>query len=83
VIIGCDALRLKWNRVSEYLIGPLTSFNSGWHSEWFYLKNNPECSLLAYTDGYYDMTQEAWSDGPPKKDHRRLLFKCLGALKVL
>jgi hypothetical protein len=55
---------LKRNRASEYLIGPLTNSNNRWHLEWFYLKNNPECSLSAYTSGYYDMTTEAWLDGP-------------------
>jgi hypothetical protein len=39
--------------------------------------------LLAYADSYYDVTREAWSDGPAKKDHQKLLFGCLEAIKVL
>lgn len=67
--IACAAVRLKRNRSSEYLAIALTSLNSSWHSKWFYLKNDPECSLSAHTGRYYDVTPEAWSDRPPKKDH--------------
>jgi hypothetical protein len=63
-MIKCTTLRPKRNRSSEYLADHLTSLNGGRHSEWFYLKNDPECPLPAYTGGYYDMTPDAWSDGP-------------------
>lgn len=62
--IGCAALRLKWYRLSEYLDAPLSSSNSGWHSEWFYLKNDIESPLPVYTGGYYDMTQTPGRTGP-------------------
>jgi hypothetical protein len=57
--IRCAALRLKRNRLSKYLVGPLTSSNNVWHLEWFYLRNDPKCSLLVYTCGYYHVTPEA------------------------
>jgi hypothetical protein len=34
----------------DYIPAPLTSSNSGWHKEWFYLRNDPEHALLSYTD---------------------------------
>jgi hypothetical protein len=55
VTIECTALRPKRNRSSEY---------SGWHSEWFYLKNDIESPLPVYTGGYYDMTQTPGRTGP-------------------
>jgi hypothetical protein len=81
--IDCTTLRFNRNSSSEYLVGPLTSSNIGWHAEWFYLKNDPECSLLAYTAGYYYVTPEAWSDRPSKKDHQKLLSGYLEVLKAL
>jgi hypothetical protein len=81
--IGCAALRLKWNRSPEYLVGPLNSTKSGWHKKWFYLKNDSKCPLSAYTGDYYDTTPDARSEGPPKKDHQKLLSRCLEELKAL
>jgi hypothetical protein len=81
--IGCAALRLKQNRSSEYLASPLTSSKSSRHSELFYLKNNPEFPLPVYAGDYYDTPPDAWSDGPPKKDHQKRLSLCLEVLKAL
>jgi hypothetical protein len=81
--IGCTTILLKWGRSSEYLVSPLTSSNSGWHSEWSYLQNNPECPLPAYTRGYYDMAPQVWSNGPVKKDQQKLLSSCREALAAL
>jgi hypothetical protein len=48
--IGCANLRMKQGCGDDYILAPLTSSNSGWHKEWFYLRNDPEHALLSYTD---------------------------------
>ncbi|XP_044357441.1 uncharacterized protein [Triticum aestivum] len=63
--------------------GPLTSSNSGWRSEWFYLKNDPECPLPVFTGGLHDTTPAAWSDGPEKKKQAKLLHGCPAAVTAL
>jgi hypothetical protein len=47
--IGCANLRMKQGRDDDYIPAPLTSSNSGWHRGWFYLRNDLEYTLPAYT----------------------------------
>jgi hypothetical protein len=49
VMIGSANLRIKQARGDDYIPAPLTSSNSSWHRGWFYLRNDPEHALLAYT----------------------------------
>ena len=47
--MGCADIQLQNNRVGEYPSMWLSTSNKGWHSQWFYLKNDaatplPECS---------------------------------------
>jgi hypothetical protein len=45
--IGCANLRTKQGRGDDYIPLTLTSSNSGWHRGWFYLRNDPEHTLLS------------------------------------
>jgi hypothetical protein len=45
--IGCTNLRMKQGRGNDYIPVTLTSSNSGWHKGWFYLRNDPEFTLLS------------------------------------
>jgi hypothetical protein len=47
--IGCANLRMKLGRGDNYIPSSLTSSKSGWHKGWFYLRNDPEFTLLAFT----------------------------------
>ena len=38
--MGCIGIQLHNNRVSEYLPMRLSTSNKGWHSHWFYIKND-------------------------------------------
>jgi hypothetical protein len=49
VTIGCANLRTKQGRGDDYISVTLTSSNNGWHKQWFYLQNDPEHVLPAYT----------------------------------
>jgi hypothetical protein len=47
--ISCANLRMKQGRGDDYLSAFRTSSNSGWHKGWFYLRNDPEFALPAFT----------------------------------
>ena len=47
--IGCAALQMKSRQGRDYVELPLSSSHSGWHPEWFYLKNDPTHPLSAFS----------------------------------
>jgi hypothetical protein len=51
----------------------LTSLNSGWHKGWFYLRNDPEFALSAYTRNSIAESQRNWSDSPTKAEQEKIL----------
>jgi hypothetical protein len=70
VTIGCANLRMKQGRGGDYIPTPLTSSNSGWHKGWFYLRNDPEHALPAYTSCSIAKSQRNWADAPPRQSKR-------------
>jgi hypothetical protein len=73
VTIGCANLQSKQGCGDDYIPVTLTSSNSGWHKGWFYLRNDPEHALLAYTGCSIAKSQRNWADGPTKKEQERML----------
>jgi hypothetical protein len=71
--IGCANLRMKQGRGDDYIPVSLTNSNSGWHKGWFYLRNDPEFALPAYTGNSIAESRRNWSDGPAKKEQERIL----------
>jgi hypothetical protein len=71
--IGCANLRAKQGRDDNYIPVLLTSSNSGWHKGWFYLRNDPENALSAYTGCSIAKSQRNWADGPAKKEQEKML----------
>jgi hypothetical protein len=49
VTIGCANLQMKQGHDDDYIPSSLTSSNSSWHKGWFYLRNDPEFALPAFT----------------------------------
>ena len=47
--MGCIGIQLRNNRVGEYPPMRLSTSNKGWHSQWFYLKNNAATPLSEFT----------------------------------
>ena len=47
--MGCAGIQLWNNRVDEYPSMWLLTSNKGWHSQWFYLKNDSTVALLKFT----------------------------------
>jgi hypothetical protein len=73
VTIGCANLRIKQGRGDDYIPVSLTSSNSGWHKGWFYLRNDPEFALPAFTGNSIAESRRSWSDGPVKKEQDKIL----------
>jgi hypothetical protein len=66
--IGCANLWMKQGRGDDYIPMSLTSSNSGWHKGWFYLRNDHEFALPAFTGNSIAESQRSWSDDPAKKE---------------
>jgi hypothetical protein len=64
---------MKQGRGDDYISVTLTSSNSGWHQGWFYLRNDPEFTLLAYTGNSIAESRRSWSDGPAKTEQDKML----------
>ena len=47
--MGCTGIQLQNNRVDEYPSMRLSTSNKGWHSQWFYLKNDIAAPLPEFT----------------------------------
>jgi hypothetical protein len=71
--IGWANLRMKQGRGDDYISSSLTSSNSGWHKGWFYLRNDPEFALPAFTGNSIGQSRRNWSDGPAKTEQEKIL----------
>ena len=38
--MGCASIHLRNNRANDYPLMRLSTSNKGWHSHWFYIKND-------------------------------------------
>jgi len=61
----------------------LTTSNKGWHSQWFYVKNNATAPLPAFTGRYILEAPESWGWGVQAKEKKHLngLLVALRTLK--
>jgi hypothetical protein len=66
--IGCANLRMKQGWGDDYIPVTPTSSNSGWHKGWFYLRNDPEFALPAYTGNCIAESRRNWLDSPAKTE---------------
>jgi hypothetical protein len=71
--IDCGNLQMKQGRGDDNILVSLTSSNSGWHKGLFYLRNDPEFVLPAYTGNCIAESRRNWSDGPVKKEQEKML----------
>jgi hypothetical protein len=85
--MGCAGIRLRNNRAKDYISMKLSTSNKGWHSQWFYLKNDavpslPEHALPEYIGRVIEVVPESWGWGVPKKDAKRIIDH-LATIKIL
>jgi hypothetical protein len=45
MLMGCARICLRNNQAKDYISMKLSMSNKGWHSQWFYLKNDAAHSL--------------------------------------
>jgi hypothetical protein len=69
---------------NDYIPVTLTSSNSGWNKGWFYLQNDPEFALPAFTGNSIAELRRNWWDGPAKTEQEKILknhWAVLGRLR--
>jgi hypothetical protein len=71
--IVCTNLRMKQGWGDDYIPVTLTSSNNGWHEGWFYLRNDLEFALPAYTGNSIVESRRSWSDDPAKTEQEKML----------
>ena len=71
--MGCAGIQLCNNRVSEYPPMCLSTSNKGWHSHWFYIKNDVAAPLLEFTGCLIEEVPDSWRKwGVSEKDKKRI-----------
>ena len=71
--MGCADIQLWNNRVDEYPPMRLSTSNKGWHSHWFYLKNDAATLLPEFTGRLVEEVPDSWRKwGVPEKDKKRI-----------
>ena len=69
----CAGIQLRNNQVGEYPSMRLSTSNKGWHSQWFYLKNNATAPLPEFTGRLIEEALESWRKwGVPEKDKKKI-----------
>ena len=72
--MGCAGIQLWNNWVGEYPSMCLSTCNKGWHSQWFYLKNDAAAAPLSeFTGCLIEEASESWRKwGIPEKDKKKI-----------
>ena len=60
MLMGCAGIQLRHNQVSEYPPMWLSTSNKGWHSQWFYLKNDAAAALPEFIERLIEEALESW-----------------------
>jgi len=51
----------------------LSTSNKGWHSHWFYIKNDAAAPLPEFTERLIEEVSESWRRwGVPEKDKKKI-----------
>ena len=71
--MGCVGIHLRNYWVGEYPSLRLSTSNKGWHSQWFYLKNDASTPLSKLTGCLIEEALEPWRKwGIPEKDKKKI-----------
>ena len=71
--MGYAGIHLWNNRVGEYPLMRLSTSNKGWHSHWFYLKNDAAAPLPEFTGRLIEEAPDSWRQwGVPEKDKKKI-----------
>jgi len=73
VLMECAGIQLRNNRVNEYPPMGLSTSNQGWHSHWFYVKNDAAAPLPEFTGRLIEEVPKLWRKwGVLEKDKKRI-----------
>ena len=80
----CTGIHLRVQRAGEYMPCQLSRSNRGWHSHWFYLKNDPAAPLPVFSGRLIEEVPPSWLWGPPIKEKKRMrgLLEAIKFLKT-
>ena len=69
----CASIQLCDNQVNECPPMRLLTSNKGWHSHWFYVKDDVAAPLLAFTGRLIEEVLESWRKwGIPNKEKNKI-----------
>ena len=71
-VTGCVGIHIRGQRATEYMPCQLSRSNKGWHSHWFYLKDDPAAPLPVFFGRLVEEVPPSWSWGPPIKEKKRM-----------
>ena len=63
---------LQGQRAAEYMPCQLSTSNKGWHSHWFYLKDDPTAPLPVFFGRLIKEVPPSWPWGPLVKEKKRM-----------
>ena len=58
--VECAGIHLRHHRAGAYPLMRLSTSNKGWHSQWFYVKNDAAAPLPVFTGRYIVETPGSW-----------------------
>ena len=70
--IGYASLKIKLGMGDVYIVSNLSTSNKGWHSGWFYLKNDPKHPFPKHIERTFYKVPAKWSYSPTKADWKKL-----------
>ena len=70
--MGCASIHLRNNRVNNYPSMRLSTSNKGWHSHWFYIKDDIAAPLPAFSGRIIEEALRSWKWGVLDKDKKKI-----------
>ena len=70
--MGCASIHLRNNRANDYPLMRMLTSNKGWHSHWFYIKDDVAAPLPVFSGHIIEEVLGSWKCGVPNKDKKRI-----------
>ena len=68
VLMGWASIHLRHTKACDYPLMRLSTSNKGWHSHWFYIKDDVAAPLPVFSEHIIEDILESWKWGVPDKD---------------
>ena len=70
--MGCASIHLRNNRVNAYPSMRLSTSNKGWHSQWFYVKDDAAAPLPVFSGRFIVEAPRSWKWVIPVKEKKNI-----------